>query len=207
MNLHYSKTSKEDWSCYQCMYHRTLNCILLYHVLFSEKHIAYHTYANLFNYPAALHLFKCSNRHLKLLPAQKSRKYTTPKLHLKYSFLCIKFYYLMNLHYSKTYGESHIMFFWVLLPYEFTLLQNLKRGLKLLPVYVSQGFQLHFITSPFSLSRKNHINCHNVQERSERLCEISLKEYSKVAFLWFLLILYQNHPKTRSCPGERNHFG
>ena len=30
----------------------------------------------------------------------------------------------MNLHYSKTYGESHIMFFWVLLPYEFTLLQN-----------------------------------------------------------------------------------
>ena len=88
-----------------------------------------------------------------------------------------------------------------------TLLQNLKRGLKLLPVYVSQGFQLHFITSPFSLSRKNHINCHNVQERSERLCEISLKEYSKVAFLWFLLILYQNHPKTRSCPGERNHFG
>ena len=166
------------------MYHRTLNCILLYHVLFSEKHIAYHTYANLFNYPAALHLFKlskrplkllpvqksrkhttpkpqkkafkaatsvcitghsiafyyitslfsekhiechacanlfnypailhlfkCSNRHLKLLPAQKSRKYTTPKLHLKYSFLCIKFYYLMNLHYSKTYGESHIMFF------------------------------------------------------------------------------------------------
>ncbi len=95
----------------------------------------------------------------------------------------------------------------VLLPYEFTLLQNLKRGLKLLPVYVSQGFQLHFITSPFSLSRKNHINCHNVQERSERLCEISLKEYSKVAFLWFLLILYQNHPKTRSCPGERNHFG
>ena len=38
----------------------------------------------------------------------------------------------------------------VLLPYEFTLLQNLKRGLKLLPVHVSQGFQLHFIISlPF----------------------------------------------------------
>ena len=79
--------------------------------LFSEKHIECHASANLFNYPAILHLFKCSNRHLKLLPAQKSRKYTTPKLHLKYSFLCIKFYYLMNLHYSKTYGESHIMFF------------------------------------------------------------------------------------------------
>ena len=78
---------------------------------FCQKHIDYHIYARLFNYPAILHLFKCSNRHLKLLPAQKSRKYTTPKLHLKYSFLCIKFYYLMNLHYSKTYGESHIMFF------------------------------------------------------------------------------------------------
>ena len=38
----------------------------------------------------------------------------------------------------------------VLLPYEFTLLQNLKRGLKLLPVYVSQDIQLHFIISlPF----------------------------------------------------------
>ena len=39
----------------------------------------------------------------------------------------------------------------VLLPYEFTLLQNLKRGyLKLLPVYVSQNIQLHFIISlPF----------------------------------------------------------
>ena len=107
----------------------------------------------------------------------------------------------------QNYDRVAAMYVSVLLPYEFTLLQNLKRGLKLLPVYVSQGFQLHFITSPFSLSRKNHINCHNVQERSERLCEISLKEYSKVAFLWFLLILYQNHPKTRSCPGERNHFG
>ena len=38
MNLHYSKTSKEDiWSCYQCMYHRTFNCILLYHVPFFRK--------------------------------------------------------------------------------------------------------------------------------------------------------------------------
>ena len=48
--------------------------------LLSEKHIECHACANLFNYPAILHLFKCSNRHLKLLPAQKSRKYTTPKL-------------------------------------------------------------------------------------------------------------------------------
>ena len=46
----------------------------------SEKHIECHACANLFNYPAILHLFKCSNRHLKLLPAQKARKYTTPKL-------------------------------------------------------------------------------------------------------------------------------
>ena len=82
----------------------TEHSIAFYYItsLFSEKHIECHACANLFNYPAILHLFKCSNRHLKLLPAQKSRKYTTPKLHLKYSFLCIKFYYLMNLHYSKT---------------------------------------------------------------------------------------------------------
>ena len=56
--------------------------ITFYHItsLLSEKHIECHACANLFNYPAILHLFKCSNRHLKLLLAQKSRKYTTPKL-------------------------------------------------------------------------------------------------------------------------------
>ena len=56
--------------------------ITFYHITFllSEGHIDYYTCANLFNYPAILHLFKCSNRHLKLLLAQKSRKYTTPKL-------------------------------------------------------------------------------------------------------------------------------
>ena len=45
-----------------------------------KKHIDYHTCANLFNYPAILHLFSPSKRHLKLLPAQNARKYTTPKL-------------------------------------------------------------------------------------------------------------------------------
>ena len=95
--------------------------------LLSEKHIECHACANLFNYPAILHLFKCSNRHLKLLLAQKSRKYTTPKL-----------------------WDGYWRITSVLLPYEFTLLQNLKRGLKLLPVYVSQDIKLHFIISrPF----------------------------------------------------------
>ena len=60
----------------------TEHSIAFYYItsLFSEKHIECHACANLFNYPAILCLFKCSNRHLKLLPAQKSRKYTTPKL-------------------------------------------------------------------------------------------------------------------------------
>ena len=46
---------------------------------FCQKHIDYHICVSLFNYPAILHLFKCSNRHLKLLPAQNARNYTTPK--------------------------------------------------------------------------------------------------------------------------------
>ena len=94
--------------------------------LLSEKHIECHACANLFNYPAILHLFKCSNRHLKLLPAQKSRKYTTPKLHLKYSFLCIKFYYLMNLHYSKTQLRPTTLVRIILLPCDFAPLQMFK---------------------------------------------------------------------------------
>ena len=82
MNLHYSKTSKEDiWSCYQCMYHRTFNCILLYHFPFFRKNILTTIIVQICsNYPAILHLFKCLNRHLKLLPAQNARNYTTPKL-------------------------------------------------------------------------------------------------------------------------------
>ena len=60
----------------------TEHSIAFYYItsLFSEKHIECHACANLFNYPAILHLFKCSNRHLKLLPAQNARNYTTPKL-------------------------------------------------------------------------------------------------------------------------------
>ena len=46
---------------------------------FCQKHIDYHICVSLFNYPAILHLFKCLNRHLKLLPAQNARNYTTPK--------------------------------------------------------------------------------------------------------------------------------
>ena len=58
----------------------------------------------------------------------------------------------------------------VLLPYEFTLLQNLKRGyLKLLPVYVSQNIQLHFIISlPFF--QKNILSAMLVQ-----ICSTTLR--------------------------------
>ena len=57
----------------------------------------------------------------------------------------------------------------VLLPYEFTLLQNLKRGLKLLPVYVSQGIQLHFIIS-FPFCQKNILSAMLVQ-----ICSTTLR--------------------------------
>ena len=76
----------------------TGHSIAFYYItsLLSEKHIECHTCANLFNYPAILHLFKCSNRHLKLLPAQKARKYTTPKLN--FDLLPYKIILLQNLH-------------------------------------------------------------------------------------------------------------
>ena len=81
--------------------------ITFYHItlLLSEDHIDYYTCANLFNYPAILHLSKCSNRHLKLLPAQKSHKYTTPKPFTIWYSRNLLFYYPMNLHYSKTHSQ------------------------------------------------------------------------------------------------------
>ena len=40
MNLHYFKTSKENiWNCYQCMYHKVFNYILLYNFPFVRKNI------------------------------------------------------------------------------------------------------------------------------------------------------------------------
>ena len=62
-------------------------------------------WCELFYYPAILHLFKCLNKHLKLLPSQNARNYTTSKLHDQYILLALSFYYPMNLHYSKT-GDS-----------------------------------------------------------------------------------------------------
>ena len=137
--------------------------------LLSEKHIECHACANLFNYPAILHLFKCSNRHLKLLPAQKSRKYTTPKLWdgywritsvlLPYEFTLLQntikdyltlLFVLLPYEFTLLQNEliNAIDLMVVLLPCKFTLLQNLKRRLKLLPVHVSQDIQLHLIISP-----------------------------------------------------------
>ena len=69
--------------------------------LLSEKHIECHACANLFNYPAILHLSKCSNRHLKLLPAQNARNYTTPKLNFDLLHRCELFYYPAILHLFK----------------------------------------------------------------------------------------------------------
>ena len=73
----------------------------------------------------------------RLLLAQKSRKYTTPKLWDGYwritsVLLPYEFTLLQNDVAWKLCRQA------VLLPYEFTLLQNLKkRHLELLPVYVS----------------------------------------------------------------------
>ena len=58
---------------------------------FCQKHIDYHIYARLFNYPAILHLFRPSKRHLKLLPAQNTRNYTTPKQNLVLVFAFLGF--------------------------------------------------------------------------------------------------------------------
>ena len=58
---------------------------------FCQKHIDYHICVSLFNYPAILHLFKCLNRHLKLLPAQNARNYTTPKPSVGIGLLSVSF--------------------------------------------------------------------------------------------------------------------
>ena len=166
------------------MHHKAFQLHFIISLPFCQKkHIDYHACANLFNYPAILHLSKYSNRHLKLLLAQKSRKYTTPKLNFDLLHWCELFYYPAILHlfrHSKrrlkllpaqnarnyTTPKPHSRkppFPEVLLPYEFTLLQNLKRGyLKLLPVYVSQDIQLHFnISLPFC--QKNILSAMLVQ--------------------------------------------
>ena len=59
--------------------------------LFPEKHIECHACANLFNYPAILHFFRPSKRHLKLLPAQNARNYTTPKHYQRLFNFIIRF--------------------------------------------------------------------------------------------------------------------
>ena len=59
--------------------------------LFPEKHIECHACANLFNYPAILHFFRPSKRHLKLLPAQNARNYTTPKYYQRLFNFIIRF--------------------------------------------------------------------------------------------------------------------
>ena len=102
MNLHYSKTLKSRFGTLPAVllpYEFTLlqnlkrgylkllpvhvsqdfQLHLIISPSFCQKHIDYHICVSLFNYPAILHLFKCSNRHLKLLPAQNARNYTTPK--------------------------------------------------------------------------------------------------------------------------------
>ena len=136
---------------------------------FCQKHIDYHICASLFNYPAILYLFKCLNRHLKLLPAQM---HEITLLQNQILYWC-----LLSL---------------VLLPYEFTLLQNLKRGyLKLLPVHVSQDFQLHLIISP-SFCQK-HIDYH--------IC-VSLFNYPAILHLFKCL---NRHLKLLPAQNARNY--
>ena len=71
----------------------TGHSIAFYYItsLLSEKHIECHACANLFNYPAILHFFRPSKRHLKLLPAQNARNYTTPKHYQRLFNFIIRF--------------------------------------------------------------------------------------------------------------------
>ena len=141
MNLHYFKTSKENiWNCYQCMYHKVFNYILLYHFPFVRKNILTTMLVQICSTTLQFCTSSAPQRDIwSLLPAQNARKYTTPKLWDGYwritsVLLPYEFTLLQN------YDRVAAMYVSVLLPYEFTLLQNLKRGyLKLLPVYVSQG--------------------------------------------------------------------
>ena len=126
--------------------------ITFYHITFllSEGHIDYYTCANLFNYPAILYLSKCSNRHLKLLPAQKSHKYTTPKPFTIWYSRNLLFYYPMNLHYSKTNVDNtvyHMRFYYRMnLHYSKTS----KEDWSCYQCMYHKAFQMHFIISlPF----------------------------------------------------------
>ena len=93
MDLHYSKTSKREYLKLLPVY--VSQGIQLHFIIsrpfFQKKHIDYHICASLFNYPTILHLFKCLNRHLKLLPAQNARNYTTPKPNLVLVFAFLGF--------------------------------------------------------------------------------------------------------------------
>ena len=116
---------------------------------FCQKYIDYHIYASLFNYPAILHLFSPSKRHLKLLPAQNARNYTTPKLVLIYFNKCFLFYYPMNLHYSKTDYDCYISklgFCYLMnLHYSKTSKEDIWSCYQCM---YHKAFQLHFIISP-----------------------------------------------------------
>ena len=129
MNLHYSKTSKEDWSCYQCMYHRVFNYILLYHVPFFRKNIL----TTIFVQVCSTTLRFCTSsdpqrdiwscyRHkmhaITLLQNRNAFLWYKETVLLPYEFtllqnnsyvvfiFCVEFYCPMNLHYSKTSKED-----------------------------------------------------------------------------------------------------
>ena len=164
MNLHYFKTSKENiWNCYQCMYHKVFNYILLYHFPFVRKNILTTMLVQICSTTlrfctspnTPIGIWSCywhKNHANTLLQNHPPRHGAHLKVLLPYEFTLLQNWTFQNL--------KRIL---VLLPYEFTLLQNLKRGyLKLLPVYVSQDIQLHFnISLPFC--QKNILSAMLVQ--------------------------------------------
>ena len=140
------------------MYHRTFNCVLSYCLPFVKKSICYHICASLFNYPAILHLFKCSNRHLKLLPAQKARNYTTPKLNFDLLHWCELFYYPAILHLFKC-SNKHLK----LLPAQnarnYTTPKPQKKAFRVATsvCITEHSIAFYYITSLLS---EKHIECH-----------------------------------------------
>ena len=151
MNLHYSKTSKREYLKLLPVY--VSQGIQLHFIIsrpfFQKKHIDYHTCASLFNYPAILHLFRPSKRHLKLLPAQKSHKYTTPKPFTIWYSRNLLFYYPMNLHYSKTVVLNSFALARFCRPMNLHYSKPSKEDIwSCYQCIYHKAFQLHFIISP-----------------------------------------------------------
>ena len=148
MNLHYSKTSKEDWSCYQCIYHKAFQLHFIISPSFCQKAILTTILVQICSTTLRFctssgpqrDIWSCYRRKMHAITLLQN----TIKDYLTLLFVLLP--YEFTLLQNELINAIDLMV--VLLPCKFTLLQNLKRRLKLLPVHVSQDIQLHLIISP-----------------------------------------------------------